>query len=96
MSDEINVEIKEIATRLADSQGPDVLKAACLLSTVLALFKVHGLTGTASGDSLIALQRETLMGWLHAKGLGAENLDRAVTAVQRSAKTADYLDSLPA
>jgi hypothetical protein len=86
MSDEINFEIKEIAARLSDSQGPDVLKAACLLSTVMALFKVHGLTGTTSGDSLIALQRETLVCWLDAKGLGADNLDRATAAVQRSAR----------
>jgi hypothetical protein len=52
----------------------------------MALFKVHGLTGTTSGDSLIALQRETLVCWLDAKGLGADNLDRATAAVQRSAR----------
>ena len=59
------------------------------------LFASCGLSQSASGVALLAMQRECVDAWLDTRGLGADDLAAAVGGLKQGCDTALYLDGLP-
>lgn len=94
MSNEINGEIKELATRLSKGRHPSVLKAACLIQLTIAMFSRF--LSLEESANMLRIQRQHADSSLREQGLDPLRLDSALAGLEQARDTANYLGSLPA
>lgn len=86
-------EITDLAKGVLKSYREDVVSLACLMQLTKSAFKQF--TGVDISN-LLELQNDCVAAFMHDRGIDAAELCGASAALERTGRTAEYLDGLPA
>lgn len=88
-------ELHVLAQDLCHDHGQVLAELACLVEITKASFSRLGVSNNTNLAPMIELQRECVNLMAAARGYSMADVETAIAGLQRSAKTATYLASIP-